>query len=146
MTYICYCFTSCLFSLWHCSYGVILCCYQKKFSFSLKVSLSLPCSSFLVWDFTCLSLEMSIKLFFFPFLFSGYFCSVDACVDVLFLVAVNSHSLRFCMKSSSRCIDASTLSSMLAGPLSPLFLTHSLFTPSLGCKALCMVISFETNN
>ena len=47
---------------------------------SLKVSFSLPCPSFLVWYFAYLSLEMSIKLFFFLFLFPGYFGSVDTCV------------------------------------------------------------------
>ena len=33
--------------------------------------------SFLAWNFACLSLEMSIHLFFVPFLFSGYFSFVD---------------------------------------------------------------------
>ena len=61
-------------------YGIVLHYYQKRFHFFLEISLSKPCSSFLVWDFTCLSLEMSLQLFFFPFLFPGYFCSVDACV------------------------------------------------------------------
>ena len=45
--------------------------------------------------------------------------------------------------TSSCCIDASMLSSMLASPLPPSFLdTYSLSTSSLGCNALCMVISF----
>ena len=40
-------------------------------------------------------------------------------------------------------MDASTVSSMLASPLPPSFLdTYSLSTSSLGCNALCMVISF----
>ena len=43
----------------------------------------------------------------------------------------------------SRCMDVSTLSSMLASRLPPSFLgTYSLSTSSLGCSALCMVISF----
>ena len=43
----------------------------------------------------------------------------------------------------SRCIYASTLSSMLASPLPPSFLeTYSLSTSSLGCNALGIVISF----
>ena len=47
------------------------------------------------------------------------------------------------MQSSSRCIDALTLSSMLASPFPPSYLdTYSLSTSSLGCNALCMVISF----
>ena len=40
-------------------------------------------------------------------------------------------------------MDVSTLSSMLASPLSPSFLyTYSLSTSSLGCNTLCIVISF----
>ena len=40
-------------------------------------------------------------------------------------------------------MDVSTLSSMLASPLPPSFLdTYSLSTSSLGCNALCIVISF----
>ena len=40
-------------------------------------------------------------------------------------------------------MDASTVSLMLASPLPPSFLdTYSLSTSSLGCNALCMVISF----
>ena len=40
-------------------------------------------------------------------------------------------------------MDVSTLSSMLASPLPPFFhCTYSLSTSSLGCNALCMVISF----
>ena len=40
-------------------------------------------------------------------------------------------------------MDASTVSSMLASPLPPSFLaTYNLSTSSLGCNALCMVISF----
>ena len=40
-------------------------------------------------------------------------------------------------------MDASTLSSMLASPLPPSVLeTYSLSTSSLGCNALCIVISF----
>ena len=66
-----------------------------------------------------------MELFSFPFLFPSY-----------------CHSC-FSMKSSSHCSDVSTLSSMLASPLPPSFLgTYSLSTSSLGCNALCMVISF----
>ena len=47
------------------------------------------------------------------------------------------------MLSSSRCIDASMLSSMLASPLLPSFLdTYRRSTSSLGYNALCTVISF----
>ena len=64
-------------------------------------------------------------------------------LSILFLVALISPSPRFCMSFSGRCIDASTLSSMLVSPLLASFLdTYSLSTSSLGCNALCMVISF----
>ena len=49
--YIYYFVASCPFLLWHSPNGVVLCCYQKKFSFSLKASLSQPCPSLLVEDF-----------------------------------------------------------------------------------------------
>ena len=62
---------------------------------------------------------------------------------VSFLMVVISPRSCFSMWSSSRCMDASTVSSMLASPLPPSFLdTYSLSTWSLGCNALCMVISF----
>ena len=62
---------------------------------------------------------------------------------VLFLVTVISLPLHFCMQSLSDCIDVSTLSSMLASPLSPSLLdTYSLSMSSFGWNALCMVISF----
>ena len=90
-------------------YGVVLRCNQKWFSFFLNSSLSYPCSSFLVWDFACLSLEISIWLFFFPFLFSGYFCSVYAYVVCIVFTRCNQSSSTFfnvVFKSLYRCIDA----------------------------------------
>ena len=49
----------------------------------------------------------------------------------------------FSMSSSSRCIDVSTLSSMLTSHLPPSFLdTYSLQTSFLGCNALYLVIGF----
>ena len=60
---------------------------------------------------------------------------------MLFLVAVISFPLRFFVKSSSHCIDTSTLSWMLAYPLLPSFLgTYSLSTSFLGCMALYIVM------
>ena len=83
----------------------------------------------------------SCVLFHFSFLV--IFVLLVLVLSVLFLVAVISLSPRFSMSSSSRCIDASTLSSMLVSPLSPFFLdTYSLSTSSLECYALYMVISF----
>ena len=64
-------------------------------------------------------------------------------LSVLFLMAIISPLSCFSMQSSSHCMDVSTLSSMLASPLPPSFLgTYSWSTSSLGCNALCMVISF----
>ena len=57
-------------------------------SFSFQVSLSLPRPSFLVWDFASFSLETSIELFFFPFLFSSYFYSVDPLVIVVLITVL----------------------------------------------------------
>ena len=64
-------------------------------------------------------------------------------LSVLFLMSVISPLSCFSMLSSSHCMDVSTLSLMLASPLPLSFLgTYSLSTSSLGCNALCMVISF----
>ena len=74
-------------------YGIVLYCYWKRFSFSFQDSLSLfqflfsgfPFSfsvprfrilGFHVRDFASLLLELSIQLFFFPFLFPSYCCYV----------------------------------------------------------------------
>ena len=75
-----------------------------------------------------------------------FLCSllVVVLLSVLFLVAVISLPPGYSIYSSSFCIDASTLSSMMARPLPPSFIdTYCLSTSSLGCKALCMVISFR---
>ena len=81
--------------------------------------------------------------------FSSHFCFLVIFVllilvlSVLFLVTVISLPPRFSMLSSSRCIDSSMLFSMLVSPIPPsIFDTYNLLTSSLGCKALCMVISF----
>ena len=81
--------------------------------------------------------------------FSSHFCFLVIflllfiVLSVSFLMAVNSPPSCFPMLSSNHCIDASTLSSMLASSLPPSFLdTYILSTSSLGCCALRMVISF----
>ena len=62
---------------------------------------------------------------------------------ILFLVAAIGLPPRFSMSSSSRCIDGSTPSSMLASPLPPFLLdTFNMSTSSQGCNALCIIISF----
>ena len=59
-------------------YDIVLCCYEKRFRLSIKFSLSEPRPCFHVREDTYLSLKTSTELFFFPFLFSSYFRSVDA--------------------------------------------------------------------
>ena len=88
-----------------------------------------------------LSHEMSTQLFFFLFLFSGNFCSVGACV--VYIVSGRCYQ-SFCalfMLFSRHCIDASTLSSVLATSLPLPFLdTYSLLRSFLGYEALCIII------
>ena len=81
--------------------------------------------------------------------FPSHFCF--PVVVILSLIELSLSSLMvvisppscFSMLSSSRCMDASTVSSMLASPLPPSFQdTYSLSTSSQGYNALCMVISF----
>ena len=63
-------------------------------------------------------------------------------LSVSFLVAVISPPSYFSTLYLGRCIDASTLSSMLVNSLPSFLDTYSLSTSSLGYSALCMVISF----
>ena len=59
-------------------YGIVLCYDLKRFSFSLKVPpFFLARPRFFELYVVCLSLEMFIRLFFSPFLFSSNFCYVD---------------------------------------------------------------------
>ena len=76
-----------------------------------------------------------MELFSFPFLFPSF------CHSVIYrVVSIVSDS---CNQFFFVLFYASTLSSMLACPLLPFFFdTYSLSTSSLGCNALCMVISF----
>ena len=83
-----------------------------------------------------------MELFFFPF-FPSFCHFVIYRVASIVSDGCNQSSFVFFYVVSSRCMDVSTLSSMLASPLPPSFLgTYSLSTSSLGCNALCMVISF----
>ena len=94
---------------------------------------------------------MPIELFSLPFLFPGYFCSVDACIVCIVSVGCNQsffhaflcHHLVFV--SIHQCyVECWRFIFFL------LFMTHSLSTSSLrclstsslGCKALCIVIRF----
>ena len=60
------------------------------------------------------------------FCFRVNFVLLILMLSVFFLVTVISVILRFFMKSSSRCIDASTLSWMLVSPLPPFLDIYSL--------------------
>ena len=75
-----------------------------------------------------------------PSYFSSHFSFLVIAVLlilVLFLFAVICLSLFFFMSSSSRRVEALTLSSILAAPLPPSFLdSYSLSMSSLGCQAL----------
>ena len=73
---------------------IIFCWYQKRSSFSLGNSLSYPQTAITV----SLSLEISIQLFFFPFLFSGFrsyyvwpfkmpLMSLDAAIFLFFILS-----------------------------------------------------------
>ena len=109
-------------------------------TFSLKISVSKPWPSFPVCDFACFTLEISIQLFFLPiFCFLFLFVLLILVFLVLFLVAVIRRPLRFfsCLRV------VLMLSWMMASPLLPSFLgTYSLSISSLGCNALCIVMSF----
>ena len=77
------------------------------------------------------------------FLFSGYCRSAGPRVVSIVSGAVISLPQRFSMWPSCRCIEASTLSSMLTSPLSPsLLYIYNLSTLSLRCNALWMGIRF----
>ena len=82
-------------------------------------------------------------MFSFPFLFPSYCYSVIYRVVSIVSGGRNQSSFVFfyvVFESLYRCVDAS---SILASPLPPSFLgTYSLSTSSLGCNALCIVISF----
>ena len=79
-----------------CSYGIILCCYIQRFSFSFEVSSAQPCSSHLMCNFLSLLLEVSKQLFFFPFCFLDFVILQFVLILILLLLAaVISLSLLF---------------------------------------------------
>ena len=92
----------------------------------------------LVWRLKC-----PLSCFAFYFCFLVIFVLLILLLSVLFLVVLINLPLRFCKQSLSRCIDALTLSSMLARPPLPPFLnTYCLSAGSLECKAIWMIIIF----
>ena len=82
----------------------------------------------------------------FPFLFSSYCHSVVHRVTIIVSDGCNQSSfvfLHIVFESLHIVFDVSTLSSMPASSLPSSFLeTYRLSTSSLGCDALCIVVSF----
>ena len=80
------------------------------------------------------------RVVFLPIYFSNC-CSVDHNIVCAISGHYNKSFFTHFYVFSSPCIDSSTVSSMLASPL-PFLDTYSQSMSSLGCKVLCMVISF----
>ena len=80
--------------------------------------------------------------------FPSHFCFLvfvillSIVLSVLFLMAVISPRSCFSMLSSSRCIDVSTLSSMLASPLPPSFLNNPLVTVPKAPITISIIVTF----
>ena len=84
-------------------------------------------------------LKYPYSCFSFHFCFLVIFVLLMFVLSVLFLVVVISLPLHFLMLSSSCCIKATTLSSMLVRLLPPYFLyTYTQSTSSLGCIIIIM--------
>ena len=141
---------------------LLFCCVLSNLALIWLVLMALFCApirrdsdSFLKFPLLGHVQVLSCEMFFISRLkrqwscFPSHFCFLffvillSIVLSVLFLMAVISPRSCFSMSSSSRCMDVSTLSSMLASLLLPSFLgTYSLSTSSLESNALCMVIIF----
>ena len=76
--YTCCFVRSCLFLLWNSHFGVVLCCYQKIISFHFSFSFLSHVQVF-SWFISLVDRLKCPYSYFSPcFLFSGYFCFVDA--------------------------------------------------------------------
>ena len=131
-------------SIWCFTYLVLMALFFPtigKESVSLKWFPFLKLVQVFSWDISFVGrLKSPYCSFFIQLLFSGYFWSSDVFLSVLFLVDRNSFPSRFFMHSSSRCIDASTLSWMIANPLHTFFfLTHTVRV----CQILCIKMGFR---
>ena len=112
----------------------------KRESVSL---LMFPCPSLLGCKFAKLPLEVSIQLFFFPFLFSSFRCfSVCSYVSMAVTGCRNQSFLAlFNVLLQTLCCRIYVI--LKAGEsLSPVFSWYIQSMLSLGCKNLCIVISF----
>ena len=130
-------------------FALILLVYKGLFCATIrKDSVSLLRFSFLIYVQVCLweiSLFVAwncLQLFFSPFLFSGYFHSVDASVVYIGFDRCNQSSSGFFNVLFCCCIDASILNFNAGEFSSPFFSWPSLSTSFLWCKVLCIVMSF----
>ena len=91
-------------SLWRCFLLLL-----EEIQFLSQVSLLKPCTSLLVWDSACLSLEISIQLFFIPFLFSSLCCCSIRHIVSAVIDCFNSSCFALfnvVLKSLNWCIEA----------------------------------------
>ena len=114
-------------------YGVLLCCYEKRFSF-LSVAMS---KSFYVRFHLLVTWNIHTLVFLpnsvFDLLYRGSLCCLWCSLLLTWLFFYVVFKFLYWW---------STLSSMLVCPLPPFLDSYNLFMSSLGCKALCIVISF----
>ena len=88
-------------------------------------------------------LKCPLSCFYSKFCFLVIVILLVFVLSILFLVSVFSLFPRFSLSSSSRCIDALTLSLTMVSPLPSSFLdAYSPSTSCLGCNTLFSVISF----
>ena len=97
-------------------YDLAFCCYEKRFSLTLEISLSYTYPSLLMQELLvcCLKCPLICYDYYFCFLVIVQLILV---LFLFFLIAVISLSLLFFMSSFSRRFDASTPPSILANPL-----------------------------
>ena len=137
---------------------LLFCCVLSIFALMWLVFMALFCAAirrdsvsllrfpFLshVHVFSCeMSLKTSTELFFFTLLFSGYCRSVNLCVVSIVSGDCNQSSSAFfyvVFESLYRWVRAVFKAGKSPSP--SLLDTYSLSTSSLGCNALCMVVSF----
>ena len=140
--YLLFCCVVSIFGLTQLVLMALFCAAIRRNSVSLlRFPLLIPIQ---LYPSACLSLEISIELFFFPFLFSGYFCSVDACVDCI----VSNHCIQSSFALSYvvflllyRCINAI----LNADKSSSSFFSRKIQSVRViygGCKARWIVMSF----
>ena len=137
------------------SWHLLFCCVLSILTFIWLILMALFCAvirrdsvSLLRFPFLSHVKVLSCEMLFISRLKRPWSCFPSLfCFLVIVILLSIMLSLSFLVPvispPSSRCIDASTLSSMLTSPLPHSFLeTYNLSTSSLKCNALCIVISF----